>query len=35
MAVTTNPSQQIPGAQRIGGDVALAEEILKPFRRIR
>lgn len=35
MAVTTNPSQQLPGAQKIGGDVALAEEILKPFRRIR
>jgi hypothetical protein len=35
MAVTTNPSQQIPGAQKLGGDVALAEEILKPFRRIR
>jgi hypothetical protein len=35
MAVTTSPSQQLPGSQRIGSDVALAEEILKPFRRIR
>ena len=35
MAVTTNPSQQIPGSQKNGSDVALAEEILKPFRRIR
>jgi len=35
MAVTTNPSQQISGSQRLGNDIAVAEEILKPFRRIR
>ena len=35
MAVTTNPSQQIAGSQKIGSDIALAQELLMPFRRMR
>lgn len=35
MAVTTNPGQQIDGAQRVGSDIAHAMDLLKPFRRIR
>ena len=35
MAVTNSPSQQSAGSQRVGSDIALAQEILLPFRRIR
>jgi len=35
MAVTNAPSQQIAGAQMVGTDIAHAQELLKPFRRIR
>lgn len=35
LAVTTSPGQQIEGSQKVGSDVAHAQEILKPFRRIR
>ncbi len=35
LAVTTTPGQQIEGSQKVGSDVAHAQEILKPFRRIR
>lgn len=35
MAVSTNPGQQISGAQKVGSDIATAYEILEPFRRIR
>jgi hypothetical protein len=35
MAVTNSPSQQAGGSQRVGSDIALAQEILQPFRRIR
>lgn len=35
MDVTTRPGQQIDGSQKIGSDLAHAQEILKPFRRIR
>jgi len=33
--VTTRPGQQLPGSQQVGNDIAHAQEILKPFRRIR
>jgi len=35
MAVTTMPSMQSAGSQRVGSDIALAQEMLAPFRRIR
>ena len=35
MAVTTNPSRQVEGASGLGSDIAVAQELLKPFRRIR
>ena len=35
MAVTNTPSAQADGNQRVSSDIALAEEMLKPFRRIR
>lgn len=35
MDVTTRPSMQIAGTQGLGTDVAFAQELLKPFRRIR
>ena len=35
MATSTNPGQQISGAQKVGSDIAVAEQILEPFRRIR
>jgi hypothetical protein len=35
MDVTTRPGQQIDGAQRVGTEIAHAQEILKPFRRVR
>jgi hypothetical protein len=35
MAVTNTPSAQSDGNQRVSSDIALAEEMLKPFRRIR
>jgi hypothetical protein len=35
MSVTNAPSQQSGGSQRVGSDIALAQEILEPFRRIR
>lgn len=35
LGVTSRPGQQIDGAQKVGSDVALAEQILEPFRRVR
>ena len=35
MGVTSNPGRQNPGGQMFGADIALALEMLKPFRRIR
>lgn len=35
LEVTNRPGTQIDGAQRVGSDIAHAQEILKPFRRIR
>jgi len=35
MAVTNSPGQQTPGSQMVGSDIAHAQELLKPFRRIR
>lgn len=35
MAVTDRPGQQVPGAQDVGDDLALAQQLLRPFRRIR
>jgi hypothetical protein len=35
MAVTTRGSEAVDGSQKIGTDLALAEQLLKPFRRIR
>ena len=35
MAVTTSPGQQIGGSQQVGSDIAHAQDLLKPFRRIR
>lgn len=35
MAVTSNPSRQIEGASGLGSDIAVAKELLLPFRRIR
>jgi hypothetical protein len=35
LEVTTRPTEQTSGSQRVGSDVAHAQEILKPFRRIR
>jgi hypothetical protein len=35
LAVTTSPGMQVEGSQRVGSDIAQAQEILKPFRRIR
>lgn len=33
--VTTNPGQQLGDSQRVGSDIAHAQDLLKPFRRIR
>jgi hypothetical protein len=33
--VTTRPGEQLPGAQQIGTDMAHAQQLLQPFRRIR
>jgi hypothetical protein len=33
--VTNSPSQQVDGSQRVSSDIAHAQELLKPFRRIR
>jgi len=35
MGVTTRPTNQISGNDAMGGEQRIAEEILKPFRRIR
>ena len=35
LEVTNRPGQQIEGSQKVGSDIAHAQEILKPFRRIR
>lgn len=35
LSVTTRPGEAIPGSQMLGSDRAVAEELLKPFRRIR
>ena len=35
MDVTNSPSQQIEGSQEMGSDIAHAQQLLKPFRRIR
>jgi hypothetical protein len=35
LSVTTRPGESIPGSQMLGTDRAVAEELLKPFRRIR
>ena len=35
LSVTNSPSQQAEGSQRVGSDIAQAQEILKTFRRIR
>lgn len=35
MDVTTRPGQQIDGAQKVGSDIAHAQQLLMPFRRIR
>ncbi|NBU93460.1 MAG: hypothetical protein EBS18_02710 [Actinobacteria bacterium] len=35
LAVTTRGSEAVQGGQKIGTDLALAEQLLKPFRRIR
>ena len=35
MGVTNRPGQQIDGSQKVGSDIAHAQELLKPFRRIR
>jgi hypothetical protein len=35
MEVTTTPRQQIPDAQNMGSDLAIARQLLAPFRRIR
>lgn len=35
MGVGTLPSQSVPGNQQIGTELALAQELLKPYRRIR
>ena len=35
LEVTNRPGTQIDGAQRVGSDIAHAQDILKPFRRIR
>lgn len=35
MAVTTAPSVAIPGSQNMGQDMAMAMDLLKPYRRIR
>lgn len=35
LSVTTRPGEAIPGAQALGTDKVVAEELLKPFRRIR
>lgn len=35
MAVTTRPGEQVAGSQMIGSDIAVAQDMLKPFRRIR
>jgi len=35
MGVTNAPGQQISGSQKVGSDIALAQELLLPFRRIR
>jgi hypothetical protein len=35
LSVTTRPGESIPGSQMIGTDRAVAEDLLKPFRRIR
>lgn len=35
MDVTNRPGQQIEGAQRVGSEIAHAQDLLKPFRRIR
>lgn len=35
LEVTTRPTEQAAGSQRVGSDIAHAEQILKPFRRIR
>lgn len=35
MDVTTRPGQQIDGSQKVGSDIAHAQQLLLPFRRIR
>jgi len=35
MQVTSNPTTQIPNSQNLGTDLTIAQELLKPFRRIR
>ncbi|MEI6591298.1 MAG: hypothetical protein WCO24_04765, partial [Actinomycetes bacterium] len=35
LSVTTRPGESIPGSQMLGTDRAVAEDLLKPFRRIR
>ena len=35
MDVTTRPSMQVDGSQKVGSDIALAQQLLLPFRRIR
>jgi hypothetical protein len=35
LSVTTRPGESIPDSQMIGTDRAVAEDLLKPFRRIR
>jgi hypothetical protein len=35
MDVTTRPGQQIDGAQKVGSDIAAAQQLLMPFRRVR
>jgi hypothetical protein len=35
LEVTTRPTEQAAGSQRVGSDIGHAQEILKPFRRIR
>jgi hypothetical protein len=35
MDITNSPGQQVEGSQKVGSDIAHAQELLKPFRRIR
>jgi len=35
LAVTNNPGTQVDGSQQLGNDLAIAQMLLKPFRRIR